>query len=185
METSYSRGWKIYYDGENWRYCDNDKVVDNSRPCAKCGKPPTPEGYDACLGHIEGAISACCGHGVFEPYVRCTMVTFLNDPFDAVMTAFRNLYPDKEFVALWGEPDDPEAYGETFFPDEQGEGWCPHIYVSPSRTPAIIAVEVLAHELAHVAVGAEHKHNEVFEKAFDDIFAEYNKLSGFEASGVV
>jgi len=30
---------------------------------------PTPEGYDHCLGHIDGAVSACCGHGVEDPYV--------------------------------------------------------------------------------------------------------------------
>ena len=30
---------------------------------------PTKEGYDACLGFIEGAKSACCGHGVERAYV--------------------------------------------------------------------------------------------------------------------
>jgi len=25
--------------------------------------------YDACLGHIDGATSACCGHGVKQPYI--------------------------------------------------------------------------------------------------------------------
>jgi hypothetical protein len=30
---------------------------------------PTAEGYDACLGHIEDAVSACCGHGVGSSYV--------------------------------------------------------------------------------------------------------------------
>ena len=30
---------------------------------------PTKEGYDACLGHVKGAKSACCGHGVEESYV--------------------------------------------------------------------------------------------------------------------
>lgn len=30
---------------------------------------PTKEGYDACLGHIAGVKSACCGHGVEEPFV--------------------------------------------------------------------------------------------------------------------
>jgi hypothetical protein len=29
---------------------------------------PTKEGYDACLDHIDGVSSACCGHGVEEPY---------------------------------------------------------------------------------------------------------------------
>jgi hypothetical protein len=31
--------------------------------------PPTKEGYDNCLGHIEGVASACCGHGVEIPYI--------------------------------------------------------------------------------------------------------------------
>lgn len=32
--------------------------------CPKCKEPPTPEGYDACIGYVEGVTSACCGHGV-------------------------------------------------------------------------------------------------------------------------
>ena len=31
--------------------------------CQNCGKPPTPEGYDACIGHLKGVKYACCGHG--------------------------------------------------------------------------------------------------------------------------
>jgi hypothetical protein len=65
--TSYSRGHNIYYDGLNWRYCDNNEINDDSRPCPKCGKFPTVEGYDACLGYIEGGLSVCCGHGVHNP----------------------------------------------------------------------------------------------------------------------
>jgi len=67
MITGYSRGHKIYYDGTNWRYSDNNELEDGSRPCKRCGKFPTKEGYDACLGYIEGAISACCGHGIGNP----------------------------------------------------------------------------------------------------------------------
>lgn len=69
MIKSYSRGWEIYFDGTNWRYSDNNKIADDSRPCKRCGRKPTKEGYDACLRHIEGAKSACCGHGVEKPYV--------------------------------------------------------------------------------------------------------------------
>lgn len=71
MATSYSRGHEIYYDWktENWRYIDNNEIVNNDRPCKKCGCKPTSQGYDACLGHIEGVSSACCGHGVVEPYM--------------------------------------------------------------------------------------------------------------------
>lgn len=69
MTTSYLRGHEIYYDGKNWRYKDNNQIADDSRPCKRCGRLPTPEGYDACLGYIEGAFSACCGHGVEDYYV--------------------------------------------------------------------------------------------------------------------
>lgn len=66
---AHSRGWEIYFDGTNWRYSDNHKIADDSRPCKKCGRMPTKEGYDTCLGFIDGAKSACCGHGVEEKYV--------------------------------------------------------------------------------------------------------------------
>ena len=69
MVTAYSRGWNIYYDGTNWLYCDNDKICDDSRPCKRCGRLPTKEGYDACLGYMESVKSACCGHGVERGYV--------------------------------------------------------------------------------------------------------------------
>lgn len=68
MVTSSVRGHGIYYDGHVWRYInDNSPIHEKERPCKRCGRMPTPEGYDACLGHVEGATSACCGHGIEEP----------------------------------------------------------------------------------------------------------------------
>lgn len=66
--SSYERGWPIFWDGEQWLYVDDKKPIDEKRQCFKCGEPPTPEGYDACLGYIKGAFSACCGHGKEKPY---------------------------------------------------------------------------------------------------------------------
>ena len=68
MIKAYSRGHEIYYDGKDWRYLDDNQIYDDLRPCKRCGRKPTAEGYDACLGHIDGVISACCGHGVEDPY---------------------------------------------------------------------------------------------------------------------
>jgi hypothetical protein len=70
MVTGYTRGNPIEYVNGEWVY-SNDKVpiANEERPCTRCGRMPTPEGYDACLGHIPGATSACCGHGVEKPYV--------------------------------------------------------------------------------------------------------------------
>jgi hypothetical protein len=64
---SYSRGHRVYFDGTSWRYCDNNALLsDENRPCTCCGRLPTQEGHDACLGYIKGVSSACCGHGVTE-----------------------------------------------------------------------------------------------------------------------
>jgi len=69
---SFVRGWPIHWTGEEWLYddtgepCDDDTIA--TRPCAHCGRMPTPEGHDACLGHIEGATSVCCGHGIHAGY---------------------------------------------------------------------------------------------------------------------
>jgi hypothetical protein len=66
MITSFDRGHKIYLKDGFWYYCDNNKILDAERSCKRCGRKPTKEGYDACLGYIEGVESACCGHGVTE-----------------------------------------------------------------------------------------------------------------------
>jgi len=69
MVTSYRRGHPIKYDGEKWFYLDSEKPINSEiRPCKRCGRMPTPEGYDACLGFISRVSSACCGHGVEEAY---------------------------------------------------------------------------------------------------------------------
>ena len=65
MVTAQVRGHKIYYDpiDKLWKYCDNDEPIDDNRPCRRCGKLPTKEGHDACLGTLNGVKNACCGHG--------------------------------------------------------------------------------------------------------------------------
>lgn len=67
--TSHHRGHPTYYDEqtETWRYQDTDEPTSIERPCKRCGRLPTPEGHDACIGHVNGLSSACCGHGVKEP----------------------------------------------------------------------------------------------------------------------
>lgn len=67
MVKSYSRGHEIYYDGTDWRYLDTSEIHKDNRTCKKCGKATTKEGYDFCIGHLDGVIGACCGHGVSEP----------------------------------------------------------------------------------------------------------------------
>ncbi len=66
MIRSFDRGHSIIYLNSKWVYEDTlEELFD--RPCIRCGQLPI-EGHDACLGYIEGCTSACCGHGVEEPY---------------------------------------------------------------------------------------------------------------------
>ena len=71
MIKAYDRGWEIYFNKEQnkWLYIDTDKELDENRQCKNCGCKPTKEGYDACIGHLEGVKSACCGHGKEKAYV--------------------------------------------------------------------------------------------------------------------
>ena len=72
--TGRTHGHQVVWDegGEVWRWLDNGGVVTDERPCLFCGEPFTEmcdecdygTPHDPCLGHIDGALSACCGHGV-------------------------------------------------------------------------------------------------------------------------
>ena len=64
MIRSHDRGWPTVYKNRKWVYEDTGEPISENRPCKKCGKRPSREGYDACLGYIQGVVSACCGHGV-------------------------------------------------------------------------------------------------------------------------
>jgi hypothetical protein len=73
--TWHRRGHRIvaYRDGQ-WRWAASGRWLKygsgpKDPPCALCHRPPSPEGFDACLGEIPGAISACCGHGVAPGHV--------------------------------------------------------------------------------------------------------------------
>ena len=65
---AFHRGHPIEYNGNQWIYSDTRESILVERICVRCGELPTKEGYDACLGHVEGVSSACCGHGVEKPY---------------------------------------------------------------------------------------------------------------------
>lgn len=100
-------GHPVYWNeaAHEWRWQDNDQSISVQRPCPQCRRPPTPEGYDACLGEIPGATAACCGHGVETGYIawqpmdgvikQCLSLTFFGRTFEIAM-----LRPAKEGEAV-------------------------------------------------------------------------------------
>lgn len=102
---------------------------------------------------------------------------FANDPFSLVWKAFKNLYPGKGCEVQWqpGIQDDElseQGYGFTEFHDDGSI-----LVVVDANLQVSNAVEVLAHELAHVAVGIENEHGAAWETAFDAIFQEYGRIA--------
>ncbi len=75
MATDYCRGHLIVWDqlADVWRYADTGEPAEDwggaARPCPQCSQLPHPDGRDACLSVIPGAVAACCGHGVKRGYI--------------------------------------------------------------------------------------------------------------------
>lgn len=113
------------------------------------------------------------GTGNIKPEIQ----VFDNDPFAMVWQAYRNLWPGCPAPAVeWCHIDENDdetggALGYTVFTDEGEIG----VFIS-CDLKVMDAVEILAHELAHVAVGAAEDHGEKWEAAFDAIFQEYNRI---------
>ena len=70
MIFAYSRGWLIIFIKGEWKYVDTGNKLEKNRPCKRCNRSPTKEGYDACTGYISNLLSFCCGHGIIGEEIR-------------------------------------------------------------------------------------------------------------------
>lgn len=80
--TGTMRGIPVRYDEDSrtWVWTDTgtpaEHFGEDYRPCIQCGMTPEPcergcqRRHDPCLGHIDGALSCCCGHGLFVGHVN-------------------------------------------------------------------------------------------------------------------
>jgi hypothetical protein len=76
---------------------------------------PTSEGYDACLGFIPGVESACCGHGVEEPYQMTKLeqaITAVQEDIDIHRrwADFAKSHPDDPSLEFAGNLEHHEAW---------------------------------------------------------------------------
>lgn len=99
----------------------------------------------------------------------------INDPIPVVFEAYLNLYPNRlpDWIQLtWSENPMDEGWGTTTFCDD-GE----IVIEINNKLPLEHYPEIMAHELAHVAVGpTDDPHGAEWEKAFDAISNEFERL---------
>lgn len=107
---------------------------------------------------------------------RTLLTPFRNDMFSMVYGAFEKLFPGND-VRIWWNANIPKAedgeqpVGVTSF----NEDGTIDVDISAKLTVAD-AVEILAHELAHVAAGENEGHGKKWEQAFDAIHAEFDRI---------
>jgi len=112
-------------------------------------------------------------------WLRTRLSPFENDPFTTVGQCFSELWPNTpsprmQFVKEL-HVDDDSPWAETFFPDDDSEEITISIDVEASVCGA---VELLAHELAHVAVyhlalGYEDPHGKYWKECYEALYQAY------------
>lgn len=55
--------------------------------CGHCNLKRTPEGYDGCVGELQGVMNACCGHGDYRmAYVQFNHQDYSKYPNKFIVT---------------------------------------------------------------------------------------------------
>lgn len=93
------------------------------------------------------------------------------DPFGMLLVVFEELYPEHDCEVHWAEglKEQEDVWGETNF-----DGEIPVVTVDVS-CPVQGAVEIMAHELAHVVAGYDEEHGEKWQEVFRKIHEKYQK----------
>lgn len=136
--------------------------------------------------HNEGQAAVAAVENIEA--VDAVPVVFQNDPYVVVYRAFRELYPNVgdidiayDYEVITTDGTNEKLKGVTIFPDD---GSIPQIRID-CTLPVDAIAEILAHELAHVALGKpdhndkERDHDERWEEAFDAIYNRFCELQGF------
>jgi len=100
------------------------------------------------------------------------MIAF-QDPIQVIIDIFEQRHPKKKVIVQYvqGMKEKADAYGETFFPNDGG---IPIVSIDVEIS-IIGAIDVLAHELAHVAIGPDGKHGEKWDNEYTEINNSFHK----------
>ena len=99
-------------------------------------------------------------------------IEFINDPFERLINIVNEDYDIDCLVCIGEEMTDGQnTWGCTLFPDD---GSIPIIEIHHSLSLSD-AIEVMAHEFAHIIAGSDAEHDDEWEKVFSEIHEKFNK----------
>lgn len=101
------------------------------------------------------------------------MTISIQNPIQIVADAATACFPDIDCDVTFAVFPDDGPYGQTFWPDD-GRRTIVQVAVG---IPFEAVIEVLGHELAHVAAGKDAGHGPIWEDAFNRIHTEYNRIT--------
>ena len=103
------------------------------------------------------------------------MTISYRDPIAIIVQAARLAFPDLRCEMDFAQviDCDPEALGVTIWPDD---GSTPQVFIRLDLTFEQ-AIEIIAHEFAHVAAGKDAAHGPEWEAAFDAIGQQWDELN--------
>lgn len=93
----------------------------------------------------------------------------VQNPIEELRLAALTVFPDLNCLVRFAAMPEEGPYGETFWPADGGRTLV-HVAVG---IPMEAVIEVMAHELAHVAAGPDADHGPAWEEAFEQIHAAY------------
>jgi hypothetical protein len=103
------------------------------------------------------------------------VVTWASNPMAELIAAYSELHPHKRCTVAVAPLEG--KLGQTFFPEDGG---LPEVVLCPSLTYAGM-MDILAHELAHVATGHSEQHGKKWTAAYRAIHRAYARR--IEAQG--
>ncbi|MEF2552005.1 hypothetical protein VQ042_11640 [Aurantimonas sp. A2-1-M11] len=99
----------------------------------------------------------------------------VQNPIEELRLAALDAFPDLACDVQFASFPEEGPYGETFYPDDGGRA----VVTVAVGIPMEAVIEVMAHELAHVAAGIDAGHGPVWDAAFSKIHEAYcDRMSG-------
>lgn len=102
-----------------------------------------------------------------------TMIEY-SDPFNRLIKIAQKKLSISDKITIQFHPE-ISVNGEPPFGETIEESACSYVINIAATLPVFAAVEIMAHELAHVIAGIDNEHNDIWDSIFSDLQKEFEE----------